>query len=115
MTDQCIFCQIIEKKIPANILHEDDMVVVFSDINPQAPTHLLIVPKVHIPGLNDIAKGHSALLAHVPLVAKDMAQRMGLAVAGWRLVCNCGPDAGQTVPHLHFHLLGGGPLSGRMA
>jgi len=106
---------IIDKKIPAAVLHEDEKVVAFADINPQAPTHLLIVPKAHIPGLNDLTEGHSALLAHIPLVARALAERMGLAGTGWRLVCNCGQYAGQTVPHLHFHLLGGAPLSGRMA
>jgi histidine triad (HIT) family protein len=115
MSDQCIFCRIIDRQIPSSILHEDGLVVVFADINPQAPTHLLIVPKEHIPSLGDAAEGHSALLAHIPLVARGLAERLGLAESGWRLVSNCGPDAGQTVAHLHVHLLGGGPLSGRMA
>jgi histidine triad (HIT) family protein len=106
---------IIDKRIPSNILHEDGLVAAFADISPQAHTHLLIVPKAHVPGLNDVTEAHSALLAHIPLVAKHLAERLGLAENGWRLVCNCGPDAGQTVAHLHFHLLGGGPLSGRMA
>jgi histidine triad (HIT) family protein len=115
MSDQCVFCKIIGKEIPSSVLHEDDLVVAFADISPQAHTHLLIVPKRHILGLNDITEEHAALLAHIPLVAKDLAERLGLAGNGWRLVCNCGADAGQTVAHLHFHLLGGGPLSGRMA
>jgi histidine triad (HIT) family protein len=106
---------IVDRKIPSTILHEDDLVAVFADISPQAPTHLLIVPKAHVQGLNDVTEAHSALLARIPLVAKALAGRLGLAEGGWRLVSNCGPDAGQTVAHLHFHLLGGGPLSGRMA
>jgi histidine triad (HIT) family protein len=115
MSDGCVFCMIIDKKIPSAVLHEDDLVVAFADISPQAPTHLLIVPRAHVPGLNDVTEAHSALLARVPLVARGLAARMGLAEGGWRLVCNCGPDAGQTVAHLHFHLLGGAPMSGRMA
>jgi histidine triad (HIT) family protein len=115
MGDQCIFCKIVGKQIPSSILYEDGLVVAFSDINPQAPTHVLVVPKAHIPTLNDLAEEHSAVLAHIPLVAKGIAERLGLAGSGWRLVANCGADAGQTVFHLHFHLLGGAPLSGRMA
>jgi histidine triad (HIT) family protein len=115
MSDQCVFCKIINKEIPASLVHEDDTVVVFKDLNPQAPVHLLVVPKVHIPSLNDLQPEHSQLLGHALLVASDVAKHEGLAEDGWRLVVNCGDGARQTVFHLHIHLLGGRLLSGQMA
>jgi histidine triad (HIT) family protein len=115
VSDQCIFCRIINKQIPSNTVYEDEHVIVFSDINPQAPTHLLIVPKTHIPSLNELSAEHALILGHISIVAKELAKRLGLAETGWRLVINCGADAGQTVFHLHVHLLGGRPLVGQMA
>jgi len=115
VSEQCIFCKIINKQIPSNIVHEDEHVVVFADIAPQAPTHLLIVPRTHIPSLNEMTEEHAHILGHISLVAKKLAGRLGFAEAGWRLVINCGADAGQTVFHLHVHLLGGRPLVGQMA
>jgi len=113
--NECIFCKIIKRQIPSNIVHEDEHVIAFADIAPQAPKHLLIVPKLHIPSLNDLTEEHAHILGHISLVAKELAARLGLAEAGWRLVINCGADAGQTVFHLHVHLLGGRPLAGQMA
>ena len=115
MGEQCIFCKIINKEIPSSVVHEDEHVVVFKDISPQAPTHLLIVSRAHIPSLNELSPEHAALLGHIPLAAKSIARNLGLAENGWRLVVNCGSDACQTVFHLHVHLLGGRPLSGQMA
>ena len=115
MSEQCIFCKIIGKQIPSSIVHEDEQVIAFRDINPQAPTHLLIVPKVHIPSLNELSLEHAAILGHISMVAKSLARESGLAESGWRLVINCGAGAGQTVFHLHVHLLGGRPMSGQMA
>jgi len=115
MSEQCVFCKIINKQIPSNIVHEDEHLIAFRDISPQAPTHLLIVPKVHISSLNDLSPEHASILGHIPLVAKSLAGELGLAESGWRLVVNCGPDACQTVFHLHVHLLGGRPMSGQMA
>lgn len=110
----CLFCKIIEKQIPSNIVYEDDQVVAFKDISPQVPVHLLIVPKVHIPGLNDLTPAQSVLLGHIALVGKELARLAGIEASGWRLVMNCGPHAGQTVFHLHVHLLGGAPMAGKM-
>ena len=110
----CLFCRIIQKQIPANIVYEDDQVVAFKDIAPQVPVHLLIVPRVHIPGLDHLTPEPAKVLGHIALVAKDLAQQAGIGESGWRLVANCGPDAGQTVFHLHVHLLGGAPMAGKM-
>jgi len=104
MTD-CIFCRIAEKEIPSKIIYEDDVLVAFHDVAPQAPVHALIITKKHIPSLNDCQDGDSAILAHVMNKVKDIARELELD-NGYRLVCNCGEDGMQTVPHLHFHLLG---------
>ena len=115
MTDpNCLFCRIISKQIPANIVYEDDQVVAFKDISPQVPVHILIVPRVHISSLNDLTPLQSTVLGHIALVAKELAKQAEIEESGWRLVTNCGPHAGQTVFHLHVHLLGGAPMSGRM-
>lgn len=114
MNENCLFCKIAAKQIPSTILHEDDLVVAFQDISPQAPAHVLIVPKVHVSGLNDLEPGHAPVIGRIMTVAAELAEKLGVADSGWRLVANCGPDAGQTVFHLHFHLLGGRPLQGLM-
>ncbi len=105
MTDN-IFLKIIEKKIPAKIAYEDDRCLAFHDITPQAPTHVLIIPKKVIPTHADITEQDKELLGHLHLVAAKLAQQLGLT-DGYRLVLNCQEKAGQTVPHLHLHLLGG--------
>lgn len=114
MSADCLFCRIAAKQIPSTILHEDDLVVAFRDISPQAPTHVLIVPKVHVSGLNDLKPEHTELVGRIMTVGAALAAQLGVAESGWRLVANSGPDAGQTVFHLHFHLLGGRALQGRM-
>ena len=116
MTDpDCLFCKIAARQIPATFVHEDDEVVAFRDIAPPVPTHLVLMPRAHFAGLNDLTPELAPLVGRVALVARDLAGQMGIAGSGWRLVANCGPDAGQTIHHLHFHLLGGAPMGARMA
>lgn len=102
----CLFCKIIAKEIPAEIILEDDLTVVFKDINPQAPTHVLIAPKKHIASLSESGEEDAALLGHLQRVAVRIADEGGLT-GGYRLVTNNGRGAGQSVDHLHYHLLGG--------
>jgi histidine triad (HIT) family protein len=111
----CLFCRITLKQIPATIVHEDDAVVAFKDIAPHAPVHLVLVPREHFAGLNELTPERAPLLGRIALVARDLAVRMGIQESGYRLVVNCGPDAGQTVAHMHVHLLGGAPMGGRLA
>ena len=107
----CIFCKIGRKEIPSRIAYEDRQVVAFEDVNPQAPTHTLIIPKEHFATLNDISQEEEALLGHLMLVATRLAKEKGLEVEGYRLVANCMEGAGQSVFHIHLHLLGGRKFS----
>ena len=107
MTTDCLFCRIIAGEIPSTPVHQDDRVVAFEDINPQAPRHLLICPRKHLATLNDVAEQDEALMGHVVRVASDLAKGLGIAEDGYRLVANCQRGAGQSVFHIHFHLLGG--------
>lgn len=111
MPTNCLFCKIANGEIPARIVYEDPMVVVFHDLNPQAPHHLLLVPRQHIATTLDIAAADMELIGHIHRVAAQMAADLGFADSGFRIVNNCKEDAGQTVWHLHFHLLGGRKLS----
>ncbi len=108
----CVFCSIVSGDMPSQILHQDGEVIAFRDINPQAPTHILIVPRKHIASLNEI--DDEALIEHMVSVARKLAQAEGIAEKGYRLVVNCGPEGAQAVPHLHMHLLGGRQLSDGM-
>ncbi len=101
-----IFKKIIDRQIPANIVYEDDQCLAFHDVNPQAPTHVLVIPKQEIPSLNELTPDDQSLVGHLYLVIQKLASELGL-VDGYRVVVNCGRDGGQTVDHLHFHLLGG--------
>lgn len=101
-----VFKKIIDRQIPAEIVYEDEQSLVFKDIHPQAPVHLIVIPKKEIPTLNDITEADEALLGHLFVVMAKVAKQLGLA-GGYRIVTNCGPDAGQEVMHLHFHLLAG--------
>ena len=103
----CIFCKIARKEIPARLAHEDAQVVAFEDISPQAPTHTLVIPKAHIATLNDVGPADEALLGHMMAVAARIAKDKGLDTAGYRVVANCMESAGQSVFHIHVHLLGG--------
>ena len=108
---ECLFCKIVAKEIPAKIHYEDDDIVAFHDIAAQAPIHLLIIPKQHIASLNDVYDENQALLGKLLLTSKRLAIELNIAEAGYRLVNNCRDHGGQTVHHLHFHLLGGRPMS----
>lgn len=105
--EQCIFCRIAAKEVPTKIAYEDDDFVAFHDINPQAPVHILVIPRKHIPTLNDASPEDSVLLGKLILVTKGLARQLGIAESGYRLVLNVNRGAGQSVFHLHFHLLGG--------
>jgi histidine triad (HIT) family protein len=105
--NQCLFCKIGRGELPATRLLETEEVVAFRDINPQAPVHILIVPREHIPSLGEIDRSQAELVGKLHLAAAELARRAGLTEQGWRVVTNVGADAGQTVPHLHLHLLGG--------
>jgi histidine triad (HIT) family protein len=107
----CLFCKIIEKKIPATITHEDELSLVFEDINPKAPVHLLIVPKKHITDIHSIVLADRELIGHLFYVAKTIASRYGLQKRGYRMVINNGQDAGQSVFHIHLHVLSGRTFS----
>lgn len=110
----CLFCKIIAGDIPSAKVYEDEMVFAFRDIAPQAPTHILVVPKTHIPSCDGVTGENSAVVAHIFEVIPVIAKAEGLT-NGYRVVSNCGPDAGQTVNHLHFHILGGKALALEMA
>ena len=110
----CLFCKIIAGDIPSAKVYEDETVYAFRDINPQAPTHILIVPKVHLGSVNDVTAENSTVVAHIFEVIPQIAAAEKLT-NGYRVVSNCGTDAGQTVQHLHFHILGGKELALDMA
>jgi len=103
----CLFCTIVAKETPADIVHESDAVLAFRDIQPKAPTHILLIPKEHIASLAEIGEHHADVLAELMRAATHLAKAEEIDRSGWRLITNVGPDAGQSVPHLHFHLLGG--------
>ena len=103
----CLFCKINAHEIPADIVYEDDDVVVFHDISPEAPVHVLIVPRKHIENVNDVSAGDQGILGKLFLTARKIAEEMDVRHSGYRLVVNCGRDAGQAVDHLQVHLLGG--------
>jgi len=110
----CVFCRIVAGEIPADIFHQDEEVIAFRDINPLAPTHLLVIPKKHIPSLAELSEDESPLIGDMVKTANQLARREGIAQSGYRLVINCGQQGGQLVPHLHMHLLGGRQLSGAL-
>ncbi|MEZ0536077.1 histidine triad nucleotide-binding protein [Caldicellulosiruptoraceae bacterium PP1] len=105
--DDCIFCKIISKSIPAEIVYEDDLCLAFKDINPTAPVHLLIVPKTHIESIMDIDESNINDISHILKIIPILAKKFDINNNGFRIINNCGIDAGQTVKHIHFHLLGG--------
>ena len=107
MMEECIFCKIITGDIPAKKVYEDEKIIAFEDINPQAPTHTLIIPREHIPTLNDLSQENKELIGRMFLVASELAAKAGVSEEGYRLVMNCNRAAGQEVFHIHLHLLGG--------
>jgi histidine triad (HIT) family protein len=106
----CIFCQIVAGTVPSEIIYQDDEVIAFPDISPQAPIHLIIIPKKHIPSLAHLSEAESRLMGHMVSIANQLAKREGISESGYRLVINCGKQGGQLVPHLHMHVLGGRKL-----
>ena len=110
----CFFCKIAAGEIPSTKVYEDDQILAFRDISPMAPTHILVIPKEHIPSVDGITAENRAVVAHIFAVIPQIAAEEGLT-NGYRVVSNCGPDAGQTVHHLHFHIFGGRELTKQMA
>ena len=110
LVQDCVFCKIVRKEIPADIVYEDDLMMAFKDINPQAKVHILLIPKQHIPNNLYLEGAHKPLIGHIITKANEVAKKVGIAETGFRLIVNCGKDAGQEVFHIHWHLLGGEPL-----
>lgn len=106
----CIFCQIVDREIPTKIVYEDDRVIAFPDANPAAPTHILIIPREHIPSLNQLEEGQAELVGHMFIIAARVARDQHIADSGYRLIINSGIDANQSVFHIHLHLMGGRPM-----
>jgi len=107
---ECIFCKIINGEIPAKIIHQDEKVIAFDDLNPQAPIHKLIVPRQHIATLNDVNPKDKEIMGHMLYIAKQLADELNIAEQGYRTLINCNADGGQVVFHIHLHLLGGRPM-----
>jgi len=105
--EDCIFCKIINKEIPASMVFEDEKMIAFNDINPQAPIHILLIPREHFSSLNEIPEEKKNILSHLLLKARQIAQEKGIAEKGYRIVLNTAKDSGQEVFHIHLHLLGG--------
>ena len=114
MNDSCIFCKIVAGEIKGEVVHQDDKVTAFRDINPAGPTHILIVPNKHIDSVNMLSEADRQLVGDLFLVAGQLAKQEGIDQSGYRLITNTGPDAGQTVFHLHVHLIGGQPMKHAM-
>lgn len=107
----CIFCKIVEGEIPSDTIYQDEEITAFRDINPQAPVHIVIIPRKHIAALSDLSESESALVGRMVAVANKLAKKEGIADKGYRVTVNCGKEGGQLVPHLHMHLVGGRRLS----
>lgn len=112
--ENCLFCKIVDGPIPSSKVYEDEKILAFRDIAPQAPVHVLVIPKTHIACVDEITGENSGIVAYIFENIPKIAKLAGIA-NGYRVISNCGPDACQTVPHLHFHILGGAQLSGQMA
>ncbi len=109
--NDCIFCRIVAGTIPAKIVYQDDQSMAFEDVNPQAPVHILVIPKRHIRSMNNLEADEAALIGHLSLTCVKVANQKGIFEAGYRVVANTGSNGGQTVSHLHFHVLGGRQLT----
>jgi histidine triad (HIT) family protein len=114
MAEKCIFCRIVAGEVPSDIVYQDADFLAFRDISPQAPTHVLIIPKTHIVSLTKLTEGQQELAGRLIILAKNLAEKEGIAKRGYRLVINCGSEGGQVVPHLHLHLVGGRRLDDRL-
>jgi histidine triad (HIT) family protein len=114
MAEECIFCRIVAGEMPGDIVYQDEDFLAFRDILPKAPTHVLIIPKTHITSVAELTGRQKKLAGRLILIAKNLAEKEGIAKKGYRLVINCGPEGGQVVPHLHLHLLGGRQMDARL-
>ncbi len=114
MPDECIFCRIAAGEAPADVVYEDENFIAFRDILPQAPTHILVIPRMHIASSAELGRGQEQLAGGLIIIAKSLAEKEGMAHRGYRLVINCGSEGAQQVPHLHLHLIGGRQLSGAL-
>jgi len=114
MAEQCIFCRIVAREAPSDIVYEDEELLAFKDISPQAPIHLLIIPKAHIGALAEVPARQEKLVGRLIITAKQLAEKQGIAKRGYRLVINCGTEGGQVIPHLHLHLIGGRKLDAKL-
>jgi len=114
MAEECIFCRIAAGEVPSDIVYQDEDFLAFRDVSPQAPTHVLIIPKAHITSSAKLTGGQQELAGRLIILAKNLAEKEGIAKRGYRLVINCGPEGGQAVPHLHLHLIGGRRLDDRL-
>ena len=112
--EDCVFCKIIKGEIPSEKVYEDEETIAFKDIQPAAPVHILVIPKKHIGTLLDVTEEDSHLIAHIYQVINKIAREMGIDKEGFRVIANCGKDAGQEVMHIHFHLLAGRKLGGKL-
>ena len=110
MEEECLFCRIVCGKVPCDIIYQDEDFLAFRDIRPQAPKHVIIIPKTHIPSLAKLSKKQEKLVGDLIILARKLAEKEGIAKSGYRLAINCGPQGGQVIPHLHLHLLGGRKL-----
>ena len=114
MSQECLFCRIVAGEIPSDIVYQDGDFLAFRDIEPQAPKHIIIIPKAHIASLAALTEQQGGLIGSLIMLAQRLAEKEGIAESGYRLSINCGPEGGQVVPHLHLHLLGGRKLSGQL-
>ena len=114
MVEECIFCRIVAGEVPGDIVYQDEDFLAFRDILPRAPTHVLIIPKTHITSVVELTEEQQELAGRLIIIAKNLAEKEGIAKKGYRLVINCGPEGGQLVPHLHLHLIGGRRLDAKL-
>ena len=114
MAEGCLFCRIVAGEIPGDIVYQDKEFLAFRDINPQAPKHVIIIPKTHIASLTELTEQQQGLIGRLIILARNLAEKEGIAESGYRLAINCGSEGGQVVPHLHFHLIGGRKLSDQL-
>lgn len=114
MVEKCLFCRIATEELPSDVVYKDEEFLAFRDINPQAPIHIIIIPKAHIASLRELTNQQQGLIGRLITLATKLAQKEGIAESGYRLAVNCGTEGGQVIPHLHFHLIGGKRLSGQL-
>jgi histidine triad (HIT) family protein len=114
MAEECIFCRIVAGELPSDIVYQDENFLAFRDIMPQAPTHVLIIPRTHITSAAELSEGWENLAGRLIVIASKLAEKEGIAKRGYRLTINCGPEGGQIVPHLHLHLIGGRQMDAKL-